>query len=646
MSLPLTANTVDAAALADELARFRVIEAGRLNELLSGFSGVGSAALAEYLVGRSALTPFQAERALAGEARVLVLGPYRLTGRAGRGTFGPLFTANHTSKPGAFVVRVQPLRSLWQARQAKPLARFLSAGVPHPAVAPLLEVDSANGFHYLVWPQVEGPRLAERVSAGGPLSPGEAAALLGHLAGALATCHARGAVHGALTPHTVALALDGLPVLLELGAGALLAQNVAEDESLFDSMSAAFASADVLTYAAPELADAPNAPNPAVDQYALGAVGYFALTGLPPYPHPTLADLVRAKRAGPPPSAAIVNPVVSNELAQVIERMMAPTPTDRFPALAEVEQQFSALAQQVAAEEPHPEPPDPGPAPESLLLSQLPSDRPSSGSIAWSLPRSDAVCPAERDETDASITFDLPEAVETVSDALPPQPPPRAPEPALAAVPAPRAAPVDPPSNLGGSSAHDPDALRTVSDPRLSAPTPVQWHTAAAPDNGPGPDGPSGPPANSVLWKRVRRNLLFWQAATDTIAVSVYGPVAVAPGQSVKLVVFLHTPDAGGSVRTLARALQHDAELIGSGYLVREVARESELVVHVSVVNAGVAQTQFTCQWRGQPRRIGFDLHVPWESPDGASPGLVSVGHNNVRIGKIEFRLNVLPRKA
>ncbi|MBP3958046.1 hypothetical protein J8F10_22550 [Gemmata sp. G18] len=62
---------------------------------------------------------------------------------------------------------------------------------------------------------------------------------------------------------------------------ALLAQNLDADESLFDSMSAAFASASVLTFAAPELAVSPLDPTPAGDQYALGAVCYFALTGLP-----------------------------------------------------------------------------------------------------------------------------------------------------------------------------------------------------------------------------------------------------------------------------------------------------------------------------------------------------------------------------
>jgi hypothetical protein len=99
-------------------------------------------------------------------------------------------------------------------------------------------------------------------------------------------------------------------------------------------------------------------------------------------------------------------------------------------------------------------------------------------------------------------------------------------------------------------------------------------------------------------------------------------------------------------VRTLARAFQHDAEPLGTGHLVREVPRGSELAVHLSVASAGVGRALVRFVWRGQPHKLGFDLHVPWESGDGPTPGLVSVGHADVRVGKIAFTLNVLPRKA
>jgi hypothetical protein len=176
----------------------------------------------------------------------------------------------------------------------------------------------------------------------------------------------------------------------------------------------------------------------------------------------------------------------------------------------------------------------------------------------------------------------------------------------------------------------------------------VQWHHTSReePDaTDPAPTG-TDQPTNAALWKKVKRNLLFWQAATDAVAVSVFGPPAVEPGQTVELTVFLHRPDAGDNVRTLSRAFQQGAEPLGTGHLMCEVSRMAELAVHLSVANAGVAQTLFKFPWHGQPHRIGFELHVPWESPEGPSPGLVSVGLNNVRIGRIEFRLNVLARKA
>src|SRR5437764_10585565 len=128
---PPAPNPVDAAALADELARFRVVDPARMSALLAEFPGDGPDALAEYLVRRGALTHFQADRRLPGEAAMLALGPYRLTDVHRVGVFGPLFRAElapasrgsvgfpppRPEPTGrAFAVRVWPLRSLWRAR--------------------------------------------------------------------------------------------------------------------------------------------------------------------------------------------------------------------------------------------------------------------------------------------------------------------------------------------------------------------------------------------------------------------------------------------------------------------------------------------------------------------------------------------------
>lgn len=719
MSSRLAANTVDAAALADELARFRVVEPGRLTELLSEFPGGGSVALAEFLVHRGILTPFQADRALAGESRAIVLGPYRLVGTAGPGIFGPVYSATRSDKPGQFRLRLFPLRSLWRARQARQLARTLITSNQHPAIVHLLDADSANGYHYLVWPQVDGQSLADRVAARGPLPPDEVLAILSALADALHTCHVRKFVHGALTPHSIVLDQAGSPRLLEMGAGTILAFNLADEESLLDTLSAAVATAEILKYAAPEY-PAESGGSPATDQYALGAIAYFALTGETPFSAPRLTDWLAAKTLGQAIPLSEMNETIPVELGEVIERMLRPSPQYRFASLDEVHGRLLEIAEVVGTASLPPQVAEPqAPASKELpafsfLDVSIPPSRPDFGSAIGELPT--------RDDSDASINFELPPLVPDVfpiprmlqSDRAPPTqdaaiprlpevdtptrsiretepsrsqdllrnasaPPPVSgekrnlpPSPQRTDSPVAGPSPTSPilskspalpedlpmaelyrPDSPDRSSSLAPSKPRAPLDPRKGVSTPYQYLTDKnAPEsttqpnlkNPAGVDESSG--SDSELWKKVKRSLLFWQSPMDSIQVSVYGPASVAPGQSAKISVYLHTPETKDNVRTLSRAFHHDSELIGFGAVAKEVARETELGVHLSAANAGISRSLQTMSWRGQPHRIVFELHVPWESPSGPAPGLVSIGRENVRIGKIEFCLNLLPRRG
>ena len=195
-------------------------------------------------------------------------------------------------------------------------------------------------------------------------------------------------------------------------------------------------------------------------------------------------------------------------------------------------------------------------------------------------------------------------------------------------------------------------------DPRAGVVAPVRYltdstagssalSTGSRPGLPPRPPDPGEPPqTDSTFWKKFRRTFLFWRPLSDLLQVSVFGPATVTPGQPAAVSVYLHTPESADSVRTLSRAFHHDAELIGAGYVTREVPRMSELGVHLTVANAGVSKSLLTFVWRGQPHRLVYELHVPWESPGGPAPGIISVGLDNVRVGKIEFRLYLLPRKS
>lgn len=714
MSSLLAANSVDAAALADELARFRVIDPARLSVLLSEFPGGNPAELAEYLVRSGVLNSYQAERILVGESRALALGPYRLTGLARFGTFGPVYTATRQDKPGDFHLSIFPLRSLWRARQAKQIARSLGTSL-HPAVVPLLDADSANGFHYLVWPAVEGEPLSERLAATGPLSSREAIGVLVQIADALESCHARRITHGALTPLSILLNRKGLPRLMELGAGAILTANLADDESLLDTLSTSVAATAILKFSAPEFVLNPVG-TPAADQYALGAIGYYILTGDPPFASASLTDWQAAKAEGRPYPLTEANPAIPAVLVGIIDRMLQSNPEDRFSGLAEVQDKLASMsggAEYVTqqSEQSHLS------SEENQPISQSLDGLRSSGNISWPVIDSGLSDLPTRDDSDASITFELPEPVPDFS--LLPVPgsknafaenalslPPDTPNntgmdsvpynnrtsqrnggetgspPDVNELPVSRPTtgksllqnaalpPVSPATRTSPTQSEDlhmaelkwPDPFdrakdsarlgnaKAVMDPRKGVSTPVHYHTETAEEGDErvastqsDSDDRAG---DSVLWRKVKRSLLFWQTPQDVLRVSVFGPLSVTPGLAAKLSVFLHTPDTANSVRTLSRAFHHDAELIGTGSVTQEVTRDTELGVHLSVANAGISKSLLTMVWRGQPHRLVFDLHVPWESPGGAAPGLVSIGRNNVRIGKVEFWLTLLPRKG
>ncbi len=75
---------------------------------------------------------------------------------------------------------------------------------------------------------------------------------------------------------------------------------------------------------------------PASDLYSLGAVLFQMVTGGPPFDGDSSQQIVGKHIADPPPSASDVNAKVPRELSDVILRLLAKQPSDRFRSAGEV----------------------------------------------------------------------------------------------------------------------------------------------------------------------------------------------------------------------------------------------------------------------------------------------------------------------
>jgi serine/threonine-protein kinase len=139
---------------------------------------------------------------------------------------GEVYRASDTKLGRDVALKVLP-RDLQQSPDR--LSRFrreahVLASLNHPRVAKIYDVVDVENVSALVLEFVNGPTLADRLSAG-PLSLDETLAIAGDLGEALAAAHARGIVHRDLKPENVKLTADGHAKVLDFGLAKALSSS-------------------------------------------------------------------------------------------------------------------------------------------------------------------------------------------------------------------------------------------------------------------------------------------------------------------------------------------------------------------------------------------------------------------------------------
>ena len=188
------------------------------------------------------------------------------------------------------------------------------ANLQHPAAAPLVELNLAQGF--VVTDFVDAPPLEQRMRQGG--ESGWLVPAVRALLDLLATCHRTGLVHGGLKPSNVFLLSNGVRVI-DLGAHRLLALRNTETGGL----------ASVWPYLSPEQLFG-AAAIAASDLYALAAIIYRAFTGVAPF-----ARAEDDRRCSPRRPSSL-NPSLPPAWDELLSRALHADPAKRFADAAEL----------------------------------------------------------------------------------------------------------------------------------------------------------------------------------------------------------------------------------------------------------------------------------------------------------------------
>ncbi|WP_030443038.1 diguanylate cyclase [Actinoplanes subtropicus] len=213
----------------------------------------------------------------------------------------------------------------------------LLAWTNHPGLPRVHEVGETGHRPYLIMELIEGRSLAEEIRIR-PLGVDRVIGLGAQLAGALAALHDVGLVHRDVKPQNVMIEPDGTARLIDLGMAGRAAAGVVEQ------------TVGTLQYCAPEQSGTLHRPVDArSDLYALGAVLHECLTGAPPFAAADTGELLRMHAATPPPDPRAARPEVPDILAEVIGRLLAKDPDDRYQTAAGLAADLSRLAADPAA---------------------------------------------------------------------------------------------------------------------------------------------------------------------------------------------------------------------------------------------------------------------------------------------------------
>ncbi|MFZ5896752.1 MAG: serine/threonine-protein kinase [Myxococcota bacterium] len=271
-------------------------------------------------------------------AQVERLGQYVLEEKIGEGGMGVVYRARH-----ALLRRPTAIKLVLPERAGpENLARFerevqLTASLTHPNTVSVYDYGSTpEGVFYYAMEYLDGIDLEQLVVRFGPQPPARVVHILAQVAASLGEAHSIGLVHRDVKPGNI--------ILCQRGGLSDTAKVV--DFGLVKSMSTrregpTLSSANTIVgtplYLAPEGLVSPERIDARADLYALGAVGYFLLTGSPVFRGQSLLEVAaqHLHQEPVPPSERVDQPI-PKPLEALLLRCLAKNPLDRPQSGAEL----------------------------------------------------------------------------------------------------------------------------------------------------------------------------------------------------------------------------------------------------------------------------------------------------------------------
>jgi serine/threonine-protein kinase len=262
------------------------------------------------------------------------IGPYRILGPLGEGAVSNVYLAEHIlmrRQVALKVLKPHAATDEWQARFRR--EAWLAGKLHHQNFVRLYDYGWTRGAFYYAMEYLKGCNLAELVEREGPQPAARVIQLLGQVCSALEEAHGLGILHRDIKPQNIMVCKmadqSDLVKVLDFGLVKKMDGNHSRD------LTVGLRILGTPAYLAPERITDPSSTDPRSDLYAVGAVGFFLLTGRKPFESESDLQLTHRILHELVPRVSEYLPAVPLELDELVARCLDKDPEKR-PASARV----------------------------------------------------------------------------------------------------------------------------------------------------------------------------------------------------------------------------------------------------------------------------------------------------------------------
>lgn len=270
------------------------------------------------------------------------LNDYQLLRQLGRGAMASVYLAEQQSLARRVALKVLAAEL---CRDQAYVDRFqhearAAASLVHPGIVQVYEVGkfSIDGLerHYLAQEYVADGTLGRHAQRTGALDPGRVLEVLWQVGAALAAAAERGLVHRDIKPDNLMVDRSGAIKVADFGLARLVEANTPR-------MTQAGVAMGTPLYMSPEQIEGREIDSRS-DLYSLGVTAYQLLTGDTPFTGDTPLSVAVQHLNSDPDPVAERRPETPPELAEVIDRLIAKSPDERYASPQAMLEELSYVA--------------------------------------------------------------------------------------------------------------------------------------------------------------------------------------------------------------------------------------------------------------------------------------------------------------